>query len=338
MNQDNFRKALYWHVEKNAIVCDLCPRNCKLKNNQIGFCLNRKNINGELYSITFNRISGSHIDPIEKKPLNHFYPGSAVFSFGTVGCNLNCNFCQNWHISKSSSNLLPEIFSSESIANLVQENHCRSIAFTYNEPIVFIEYLKEVAACAKEKGIYRIGVTAGYINEKPRVDFFNQLDAVNIDLKGFSENFYQKYCGIKLKPILENIIYVKKETNVWLELTNLVIPGINDSEKDIQKLTDWIIENLGPDVPLHFSAFSPQYKLTNNPVPSNETLLKAREIAISKGLNFVYTGNMLDNASQSTYCSNCKKIVIERRGYEIGNVFIKEGKCSYCNYLIAGRF
>ncbi len=334
----NQKIAEFWHKEQNLIICDLCPRACTLKDGQTGFCLNRQNLNGELISITYGRVSSFHLDPIEKKPLFHFFPHSSVFSFGTIGCNLDCQFCQNWQISKDNKNLEREYIPPEQIIATAKKINSMSVAFTYNEPIIFFEYLKDVADLAKAQGIYRVGVSAGYITEKARPAFFNCLDAVNIDLKGFSEDFYSKYCHIHLEPVLETIKYVKNETKTWLEVTNLIIPNANDTEEDFEKLTTWFMENLGPDVPLHFSAFYPSYKMMNTPPTPPETLIKARDIALKNGLHYVYTGNIADTKSQSTFCPNCKKIVIERNQYNIGSINLNGNKCKFCSTEIAGRF
>jgi len=335
-------QAKYWHAKSDSdetIVCDLCPRACQLKPGQHGFCFIRQNINGFLMSTAYGLSSGFCIDPIEKKPLNHFYPGSTIFSFGTIGCNLGCLFCQNWHISKVKENkLLTQKATPVQIANAAKASGCKSVAFTYNEPIISIEYTIDTAQKCHELGLHTVGVTAGYITPKARDEFFNALDAVNIDIKGFTENFYNTYCNVHLQPILENIIYIKKNLKTWVELTTLLIPTLNDSDKEIHALTEWIATELGPDVPIHFTAFTPHYKLSHLPPTPPETLLKAREIALSKGLHFVYVGNVSDTKAQNTYCPTCKKVVIQRSWHRVMENHIIAGQCEYCKTPIAGRF
>ncbi len=286
---------------------------------------------------TYGRSSGFCIDPIEKKPLNHFLPGTSVLSFGTAGCNLGCKFCQNWDISKSREfHRLSEQASPEAIAETARKLGCRSVAFTYNDPVIFAEYAMDIADACHERGIKAVTVTAGYISEQARAEFFSRMDAANVDLKAFTEDFYESIALGALKPVLDTLIYLKTSTDVWFEITNLVIPGANDSDEEIHAMTEWIAGNLGCDVPLHFSAFHPDFKMMNYPPTPAETLRKARAIAISKGLRFVYTGNVHDAQGESTYCPDCQKVVIERDWYSLGQYAIKDGRCEHCGTPIKG--
>ncbi|MBI4924396.1 MAG: AmmeMemoRadiSam system radical SAM enzyme, partial [Bdellovibrio sp.] len=269
----------------------------------------------------------------------HFYPGTTILSFGTAGCNLGCKFCQNWNISKArtqdrlTKNALPK-----QIALDAKSHGCSSVAFTYNDPVIFAEYAIDTAIECKKLGLHTVAVSAGYITELAREDFFSVMSAANIDLKGFSEKFYKQYSMAHLKPVLETLKYLVNKTKVWLEITNLVIPNVNDSTKEIDLMTRWIRDHLGTEIPLHFSAFHPDFKMTDTPPTPPETLTKAREIALANGLHYVYTGNVHDPAGSSTYCPNCKKLLLERNWYELGQSYIKDGKCQYCNYKISGYF
>ncbi len=289
--------AKYWHqLDDGRIQCDLCPRDCKLHEGQRGACFVRGRVCNKMVLTTYGRSSGFCVDPIEKKPLNHFYPGSSILSFGTAGCNLACKFCQNWDISKSRSfDKLVEQASPEAIARSAGELGCKSVAFTYNDPVIFAEYAMDVADVCHEQGIKAVAVTAGYIHDQPRRDLFGKMDAANVDLKAFTEEFYVKQTGAHLQPVLDTLKYLKKETNVWVELTTLLIPGLNDSINEISAMSEWITSELGADVPLHFSAFHPDYKMTNISATPAETLRRARKIAKSAGLLYVYTGNVHDH-------------------------------------------
>lgn len=330
----------FWHpVENNKILCNLCPRNCILGEGQRGFCFVRQNIKGQMVLTTYGRSSGFCIDPIEKKPLNHYFPGSSIFSFGTAGCNLGCKFCQNWDISKSREfDRLSEEATPESIAKTAKKLGCVSVAFTYNDPVIFAEYAMDVADACRELGIHPVAKTAGYITDEARPEFYKHMDAANIDLKAFTEKFYRNLTLSALQPVLDTLVYLKNETNVWFEITNLVIPQENDSEKEFHDMCEWIMKNLGADVPLHFTAFHPDYKMMDHPPTPSQTLCRARDIALSKGLHFVYTGNIHDVQTQSTYCPACQKRLIERDGYELGEYHIKNGKCKFCSAAIAGHF
>ncbi len=336
----NFFPGRHWERLSNGkIQCNVCPRQCQLKEGQRGFCFVRQNINEEIVLTTYGRSSGFCIDPIEKKPLNHFFPGSSVLSFGTAGCNLGCRFCQNWDISKAKEmDKLMAIASPDQISDLASGLGCKSIAFTYNDPVIFMEYAIDIAKACREKNIKTVAVTAGYMLDDARKEFYSNMDAANIDLKAFTETFYKKLCFAELKPVLDTLKYLKNETNVWFEITTLLIPDENDSEKEIEELSQWIYDNLGPKIPLHFTAFHPDFKMMNKSRTPIETLQKARSIAKQIGLNHVYTGNVHDTNGSSTYCPKCTKLVIERNWYELGNYYIKSGKCQHCGYTLNGHF
>lgn len=343
----HFRDALdgvrgrYWQrLADGRIQCDLCPRYCKLHDGQRGLCFVRARRNDELLLTTYGRSSGFCIDPIEKKPLNHFLPGTPVLSFGTAGCNLTCKFCQNWDISKARSlDRLQSEATPEAIVHAAQATGSRAIAYTYNDPVIFLEYAVDVAKAAREQGVKNVAVTAGYISEKAREEFFSVMDAANIDLKAFTDGFYRALCSAELKPILETLEYVKRETGVWLEITTLLIPGHNDSPSEIAALSEWIVNRLGPDVPLHFSAFHSDWKMRDVPGTPAATLALARGIAKSAGLHHVYTGNVQDEVGQSTYCHTCGTCVIGRDWYEITSWALDEsGCCRSCGARCTGVF
>jgi len=331
----------YWHVlDDGRVQCDVCPRACKLKNGQRGLCFVRACEDNKIVSTTYGRSSGYCIDPVEKKPLNHFLPGTPVLSFGTAGCNLACKFCQNWDISKSRElDTLMDQASPEKIAQAAVQLGCKSVAFTYNDPVVFMEYAIDVAKACHAVGVKTIAVTAGYICPEPRKEFYQYMDAANVDLKGFSEDFYYKVTGSHLADVLDTLKYLRHETKVWFEITTLLIPGENDNPDEIDAMSKWLMYNVGPDVPLHFTAFHPDWKMMDKPPTPPATLTMAREIAIANGLNYVYTGNVHDTTGGSTYCRNCKQCVIKRDWY---NILIydltNEGKCKNCNSRCAGVF
>jgi pyruvate formate lyase activating enzyme len=337
----NTVKTKYWHkLDDGRIQCDLCPRECKLKNGQTGLCFVRACLDDQIVLTTYGRSSGFCIDPIEKKPLNHFYPGTSVFSFGTAGCNLACKFCQNWDISKSREmDTLADAASPETIALAAKQSGCKSIAFTYNDPVIFHEYAIDVAEACHEHNIMTVAVSAGYVMPEPRIEFYQHINAVNIDLKAFTEGFYHKITGSHLAPVLETLSYLKKETNVWFEITNLLIPGENDSEKEINQMTEWIFTELGPYVPLHFSAFHPDWKMRDKPRTTLQSLKKARSIAIMNGLNYVYTGNVHDQEGDTTFCHKCGEELIVRDWYEIKHWNMgQKGECQNCDTACAGLF
>jgi len=289
---------------------------------------------------TYGRSSGFCVDPIEKKPLNHFLPGTPVLSFGTAGCNLACRFCQNWDISTSKEyDILADQASPEKVARVAVELGSRSIAFTYNDPVIFHEYAIDIADAARERGIHTVAVTAGYVNPEPRVEFFDHMDAANIDLKAFTEEFYHRTCAGALAPVLDTLEYVRHETDVWFEITTLLIPGLNDSTEEIDEMTRWVVEHLGPDVPHHFTAFHPAFKMLDRPSTPAESLNRARTIAMDNGERYVYTGNVHDPAGQSTYCHHCEALLVERDGYRLGRWGLDaEGRCVQCGTPCAGVF
>ena len=338
---DSVVSTRYWHkLEDGRLQCDLCPRECKLREGQQGLCFVRARVDNEIVLTTYGRSSGFCIDPIEKKPLNHFLPGTPVLSFGTAGCNLACKFCQNWDMSKSREmRTLADSASPELLADAAVELKCRSIAFTYNDPVIFHEYAIDVASAAREKGVNSVAVTAGYICPEPRIEFFDHMDAANVDLKGFTERFYHKICGAHLAHVLDTLLYLKHETSVWFEITTLLIPGENDSSDEIEKMSLWIAENLGTDIPLHFSAFHPDYRMMDKPPTPPSTLSNARNIARANGLKFVYTGNVHDSDGGSTWCPSCDALLIERDWYQLGRWHLDaQGCCQSCGQCIAGIF
>jgi pyruvate formate lyase activating enzyme len=333
--------AGWWHDAEDGrgIVCDLCPRGCVIAPGERGFCFVRENSNGQLISTTYGRSTGFCVDPIEKKPLHQFYPGTAVLSFGTPGCNLGCNFCQNWSMTRSRNlESACQFASPEKIASAAKQLRCRSVAFTYNDPIIWAEYAIDTAKACHAMGVKTVAVTSGYIADIARPAFFEHIDAANVDLKGFSDDFYRHYCGGRLQPVLDTLSQLAKEGRVWLEITNLIIPQANDSPTEIEAMCRWIAAELGPDVPLHFSAFHPDFKLIDRGPTPTSLLLMATELAREAGLRYVYTGNVIDREHQHTICPGCKKIVIERNGFELGDYKIAASRCTYCNTPIAGVF
>ena len=331
----------YWHrLDDGRIQCDLCPRDCRLHEGQRGACFVRQRVGDAMVLSTYGRSSGFCIDPIEKKPLNQFFPGSSVLSFGTAGCNLACKFCQNWDISKSRElDTLMDEASPLTIAAVAKADGCRSVAFTYNDPVIFAEYAMDTADACRELGIQAVAVTAGYIGTEARRDFYAKMDAANVDLKGFTDEFYVKLCGARLQPVLDTLVYLRHETDVWTEITTLLIPGKNDSDAEIEAECRWIMRELGPDVPLHFTAFHPDYKLTDLAHTPPATLSRARKIALAEGLHYVYTGNTHDREGGTTFCPGCAKPVIVRDWYEIlSYTLTPEGRCRHCDTTLAGRY
>jgi pyruvate formate lyase activating enzyme len=331
----------YWHtLDDGRVQCDLCPRFCKLREGQRGLCFVRARLDDEVVLATYGRSSGFCVDPIEKKPLNHFLPGTPVLSFGTAGCNLACKFCQNWDISKSREiDTLADQASPEAIARAAARLGCRSVAFTYNDPVIFLEYAVDVADACRAAGIRTVAVTAGEICPQPRRDFFSHMDAANVDLKAFSERFYRNVCGGDLQTVLDTLVYLRHETAVWFEITTLLIPGENDDEQELDAMTRWIAEKLGPDVPLHFTAFHPDYKMLDRPATPPETLRRARRIAQGNGLRYVYTGNVHDREGASTSCHACGALLIGRDGYELTSWNLTpDGACERCGTPCAGVF
>jgi AmmeMemoRadiSam system radical SAM enzyme/AmmeMemoRadiSam system protein B/AmmeMemoRadiSam system protein A len=332
----------WWHEvegEPGRIHCDLCPRDCTLRPGDKGFCFVRENRGGEMVLATYGRSTGFCIDPIEKKPLNHFYPGTSVLSFGTAGCNLGCKFCQNWSISKSREvELLSESASPDAIARAALELGCRSVAFTYNDPVIWAEYAMDTARACRAAGVKTVAVTAGYITPTARRPFYETMDAANVDLKGFTEEFYQKLTLSHLQPVLDTLRWLKHESNTWFEITNLIIPRANDSEDELKQMCDWILESVGPDVPVHFTAFHPDFRLMDRERTPPATLFTAYEIAKQAGLHYIYAGNIHAPEHQTTYCPGCGAPVIERTGYTINRYNLRKGQCAACGTNIAGHF
>ena len=331
----------WWHtLDDGRLQCDLCPRDCRLHEGQRGACFVRMREKNRMVLTTYGRSSGFCIDPVEKKPLNHFYPGTSILSFGTAGCNLACKFCQNWDISRSRDmDRLADQATPEAIAQAAAASGCRSVAFTYNDPVIFAEYAMDIADACRSRGIETVAVTAGYIHDAPRREFYAKMDAANVDLKAFTDEFYFKLCGARLSPVLDTLAYLKHETDVWFEITTLLIPGRNDSPREIEAESKWIMKELGPDVPVHFTAFHPDHKMTDIPATPAATLTRARAIALGEGLRYVYTGNVHDTAGGTTYCPGCKEPLIVRDWYQIEGYSVEpDGRCTHCRTSIAGRF
>jgi pyruvate formate lyase activating enzyme len=332
-------EALWWHAEPDGrILCTLCPRYCRMGEGQAGFCYIRKNVGGKLYSLGYGTSTGFAIDPVEKKPLNHFLPGSEILSFGTAGCNLGCRFCQNWSISKAkldeaqSAKVTPE-----EVVRLAKRNRVPSIAFTYNDPVIWGEFVIDISRVARQEGIKSVMVTAGYITPEARPEVYRYIDAANVDLKAFSERFYHKVTFSHLDPVLDTLKWLKHETDIWFEITNLMIPGENDDPEETRQLCHWVVENLGDSVPLHFTAFHPDFKMTDKPRTPASTLKRARGIALAAGIKYCYVGNVLDDEGQTTYCPSCKKVLIRRSWHDIGEYNL-HGECCPCGTRIAGVF
>jgi pyruvate formate lyase activating enzyme len=336
----NHPTRYFTRLDDGRIRCDVCPRYCTLHEGQRGFCFVRAAEGGQIVLTTWGRSSGFCVDPIEKKPLNHFLPGSSVLSFGTAGCNLGCRFCQNWDISKSREmDTLADASSPEGIAQAAIDLGCRSVAFTYNDPVVFLEYAIDAAKACRARGVKTVAVTAGYVCDEPRRELYQHIDAANVDLKGFTEAFYRKICFGHLQPVLDTLVYLKRETSVWLEITTLLIPGENDSDGEIEALSAWMMRELGPDVPLHFTAFHPDFKMLDKPPTPPETLSRARSIALRNGLQHVYTGNVHDEDGGSTRCSGCGEIVIGRDWYRMTRYRLSDtGACRRCGAQLPGVF
>ena len=336
----NYIGRFWHHLSDQKIQCDLCPHYCQLKEGQRGLCFVRQNINQELIQTTFGRSSGFCIDPVEKKPLNHFLPNTPILSFGTAGCNLSCKFCQNWDISNAKVYDRQIGYASpDEIARAAKQNHCKSVALTYNDPVIFFEYAIDVAIACHNLDIKVVAVSAAYMNPAPLKEFYLHMDGANIDLKAFSQDFYKKLTGADLKPVLENLIYIRHKTKTWLELTTLIIPGYNDSPEEIKAMSEWICHELGPDTPIHFSAFHPDHKMLDIPKTPLETLIRSRNIAMEAGLHYVYTGNVYYQPGDTTYCPQCQKPVIERSWDQLSQYHLTDdAKCRFCGTVIKGVF
>jgi pyruvate formate lyase activating enzyme len=331
----------YWHrLDDGRVQCDVCPRACRLHEGQRGLCFVRGRVADQIVLTSYGRSSGFCIDPVEKKPLNHFLPGTPVLSFGTAGCNLACKFCQNWDISKSREiDTLTDAASPEALADAAVSLGCRSVAFTYNDPVIFLEYAIAVADACHERGVNAIAVTAGYICPQPRREFYAHIDAANVDLKAFTQDFYHRVCAGNLDAVLETLRFLRYETDVWFEITTLLIPGQNDADAEIDAETRWISEHLGPDVPLHFTAFHPDYKMRDIAPTPAATLSRARRIAVANGLHFVYTGNVHDADGGTTYCPGCGSAVVVRDWYVIDRYELTDdGCCRKCGTRLPGVY
>lgn len=327
-------------LDDNVLICEVCPRRCHLKKEQSGFCHIRVNSGNKIEFLSYGHITGLAIDPIEKKPLFHFFPSTKILSLGTYGCNMGCKFCQNYSTTKTKLNPfnLPFV-EPENVVLAAKDNGCKSIAFTYNDPVVFFEYALDVARLAKNECIKTVAVSAGYAQGEVRKRLFSQMDAINIDLKAFSDDFYRKNCAAKLDVVLDTLKYIKHETSAWLEITTLLIEGENDSEDEIFKMCEWIVNNLGKNTPLHFSAFHPAYKMLNKPRTSFETLKRAYTIAKDCGINYVYLGNVRDILTSSTYCKKCGTLLIERDWFKVTKYNLDEfARCKNCHTLCDGIF
>ncbi len=318
----------------------MCPRGCSLSDGQRGLCFVRRRLGEQIVLTTYGRSSGFCVDPIEKKPLNHVLPGSPTLSFGTAGCNLTCRFCQNWDISKSREiDTLADQATPEAIAGAAQDLRCRSVAFTYNDPTVFYEYARDVAIACHEVGVRTVAVTAGWMLAAPRADLYSHVDAVNVDLKAFSEDFYHRICSASLAPVLETLQYLVHETSAWVELTTLLIPGLNDTDDELDQLSSWVVAQLGADVPMHFTAFHPDFKMRDRPPTPPATLTRARRIALDNGVHFAYTGNVHDADGGTTTCPGCAMPVVVRDWYRISEYHLdEEGRCRRCRTRLPGIF
>lgn len=335
--QENFHSALFFEkADEQSVQCRLCPKNCLIPEGKYGFCRARKNISGVLYAMGYGKPCSVAIDPIEKKPFFHYLCGSKALSIASAGCSLRCLFCQNWQISQFSPEETRNItLSPEAVVKLAKEKKCPVIAYTYAEPVNFYEYMLDIAKIARSTGIKNVMHTAGYINEEPLEQLLPFIDAVNVDLKGFSRSYYRNVCGAGLDDILKTLKIIKKH-KIWIEITTLIVSGYNDNDSEIKQLCDWIKNNLGEDTPIHFSRFQPRYKLVHLTATPYETLEKAYKIAKKSGLKYVYIGNVYGNLYESTFCPKCDKIVVNRRGYEIVENNIKKGKCAFCGTKISG--
>jgi pyruvate formate lyase activating enzyme len=333
------KRALWWQTETDGrVLCTLCPRFCRMSDGQAGFCYIRKNIGGELCSLGYGTSTGFAIDPIEKKPLNHFLPGTEILSFGTAGCNLGCRFCQNWSISKAKLDDAHSLDATpEAVVELAKRYHAPSIAFTYNDPVIWGEFVIDISRLARQSDLKSVMVTAGYITPEARPEVFRYIDAANVDLKGFTERFYHKVTFSHLDPVLDTLKWLKHETDIWFEITNLMIPGENDDPDETRRLCAWVVENLGERVPLHFTAFHPDFKLRDKPGTPPATLQRARRIALSAGIRYCYVGNVFDAEGQNTYCPNCRRILIRRSWHDILENHLDGNRCP-CGETIDGIF
>jgi len=337
--ENQLYEAKWWQQDKTKLLCTLCPRYCTIGEGQNGFCFVRKNIGGKLYSLAYGRPTGFAIDPIEKKPLNHFLPGSQILSFGTAGCNLGCKFCQNWSMSKAKLDDGHSLYAApEDVIRLAKKHSTPSLAFTYNDPTIFGEYVIDISRIAREENIKSVMVTAGYIDKQARKEVYRFIDAANVDLKSFSETFYHKLTFSHLRNVLETLLWLKNETDIWFEITTLLIPGENDSLDEISRMIDWVLENLGDEIPLHFTAFHPDFKLLNKQKTPTETVIAARKIAMQRGVKYCYTGNVNFYEGQTSFCPKCKTKLIERSWRSVETNQLDKNKCRMCGVIIPGIY
>ena len=338
-DEDEFpiTEAMYYKkLKDDRVECELCPRGCKVADLERGYCGVRENRNGKYYTLVHSRVCALNVDPIEKKPLFHYLPGTGAYSIATAGCNIECKFCQNWQISQFRPEQVDNMrLTPEEVVRFAKEKKCKTIAYTYSEPVIFYEYMCDTARVGKREGVGSVMISNGYIKKKPLVELCKVLNAVKIDFKGFTEKFYKETCSGELKPVLESLTTLK-ETGIWFEIVVLVVPTLNDSEKELKAMCLWINKNLGSDVPIHFTRFHPTYKIKNLPPTPVKTLEKARDIAIESGLNFAYTGNIPGHPGENTYCPGCKEIVIKRIGFTILRNSLKDSKCGNCKHPIPG--
>ncbi len=335
-----FKEAVLWEpAEGRRVRCRLCNFYCLIGEGKLGHCFVRKNIGGKLYSLNYGKICAANPDPIEKKPLYHFQPGSRSFSIATVGCNFRCEFCQNWQISQAAletGRIDGEKWSPDQIVTSAVRTGCKSIAYTYTEPTIFMELCNDCARPAKERGLANVFVSNGYMTREA-IDFVaDWLDAINVDLKAFTDDYYKKLCSARLQPVLDSIAYIAKQTKIWIEITTLLLPGQNDAEEELKKLADWLVTEAGPDVPWHISRFYPQYKYTDSAPTPLESLQRAERIGKAAGLHYVYLGNVAGTDAENTYCYKCGRMLIERMGYQIAANHIRDSRCPQCGTQIAG--
>jgi len=335
-NLSKVEARFYKKHPDREIECTLCPRFCKLSDKERGYCGVRENMGGTYYTLVYGKACSIHVDPIEKKPLFHFLPNNQALSIATAGCNVNCKFCQNWEISQVRPEQINHVdFPPTSVVKSAQANKCPIIAYTYSEPIVFYEYMYDTSQQARKKGIKNVVITGGHINPTPLKELIQVVDAIKIDLKSFSQEFYTNYVRGKLQPVLDAIKIVANST-IWMEIVYLVIPTLNDTPEEIRSMCQWVLREIGPDVPLHFSRFHPMYLMKNLPPTPISTLERARNIAIKEGIHYVYIGNVPGHKAENTYCPNCKNILIKRMGYQIQIINLTNGKCKFCNNPIPG--